>query len=167
MSHTRVHGLLLLFKETVSLYWRLTADAAAIHGAGDLSGPRRTILFALHEQGPQTVAHLARARSQTRQRLQPVINALITDGLLAAVPNPMHLRSPMMVLTADGDTRVRRMLKKEAALLARLRLASSPRELQRAARVLADARETLVKQLPGLLRSAAKKRRPVVNRVTR
>jgi hypothetical protein len=65
-----------LFKETVSLYLRLTSDASAIHGHGALSGPRRTVLTAFAQSGPQTVARLARSRAQSRQRLQPLINGL-------------------------------------------------------------------------------------------
>ncbi len=159
MGNTRTRGLALLFKETVSLYLRLSADAAAIHGAGTLSGPRRTILSALHA-GPQTVSHLARARAQTRQRLQPVVNALVRDGLVEAIPNPMHKRSPLMGLTASGERQVRDILAKEGALLARLRPRSSAAELLKAAAVLHDARETLGKQLPELLRSPPPKARP-------
>ena len=160
MENTRSRGLALLFKETVSLYWRLSADAAAIHGVGTLSGPRRTILSTLHDVGPQTVSHLARARAQTRQRLQPVVNALVRDGLVEAIPNPMHKRSPLMRLTASGKQHVRGILEKEGALLARLRLRSSTTELVKAAAVLRDARETLGEQLPELLRSPPTKGRP-------
>jgi DNA-binding MarR family transcriptional regulator len=160
MADTRAGALLRLFKETVSLYWRLNADSAAIHGVGELSGPRRTILLALHETGPQTVAHLARSRAQARQRLQPVINSLVDDGLVAAQPNPMHKRSPLMVLTTGGERRVRQILKKETALLARLRPASSSPALLAAAAVLQDVRETLRDQLPPLLRGAAPRRKP-------
>ena len=40
-------------------------------------GRVRTILVALAEAGPQTVSRLARARGQARQRIQPLMNALI------------------------------------------------------------------------------------------
>ena len=164
MAKTNVQGLAVLFRETVSLYWRLTADSAAIHGVGELSGPRRTILTGLHETGPQTVAHLARSRAQARQRLQPIINSLIDDGLLTPEPNPVHKRSPLMVLTAKGEKHVRHILATEAALLARLRPASSSSEMLKAAAVLQDVRETLRKQLPELLRGAPTKARPTVRR---
>ncbi len=140
-----------LFKEVVALYLRLTADASAIHGLGELSGPRRTVLTALAGSGPQTVARLARSRAQARQRVQPLVNALIEEGLVEALPNPMHQRSPLIVLTAAGQQRAREMLKAEMVLLAKLRLAASPRELARAAGVLRDVRETLERQLPALL----------------
>jgi len=90
--------LALLFDETVALYLRLTATAAAIYGQGAISGPRRTVLVALARSGPQTVAQLARARAQSRQRLQPLVNHLVREGLLELAENPAHARSPLVVL---------------------------------------------------------------------
>jgi len=66
-----------VFEETVALYHRLTADAAMIHRRGALSGPRRTVLLGLARSGPQSVAHMARTRAQSRQRLQPLVNGLM------------------------------------------------------------------------------------------
>lgn len=144
--------LSLLFKETVSLYWRLSADASAIYGLGDLSGPRRTLLLSLAEGGPQTVARLARGRGQSRQRLQPLVNALLDEGSLLAVANPMHKRSPLIMLTTNGEKRVRDILKTEGALMARLRLATPTRKLTEAAAVLREVRQMLEEQLPALLK---------------
>ena len=101
-------NLFSLFKETVALYHRLTAEASAIHRRGSLSGPRRTVLVALSQSGPQTVARLARTRAQARQRLQPLVHGLIQEGLAKAVENPMHVQSPLIVLTAKGEKEVRR-----------------------------------------------------------
>src|SRR5919109_832728 len=85
-----------LFDEAVALYLRLTALAATMYHHGELSGPRRTLLMALARSGPRTVAHLARARAQSRQRLQPLVNALVDEGLLATEPNPLHKQSPLV-----------------------------------------------------------------------
>jgi DNA-binding MarR family transcriptional regulator len=87
---------------------------------GRLSGPRRTILSAL-AAGPQTVVHLARQRSQSRQRLPPLINALVRDGLMKSVPNPLNQRSPLMALTPEGQRQERNMIAREAAMRARLK----------------------------------------------
>lgn len=142
----------LLFKETVSLYLRLSADASAIYGRGELSGPRRTLLVALASTGPQTAARLARERSQTRQRLQPLVNALVHDGLVEATTNPMHKRSPLLVLTPKGQAHAREIFATERALIARLRLPTSAGDLRRASDVLRRVRETLEAQMPDLLR---------------
>lgn len=147
-----------LFKETVSLYWRLTADASRIHGHGDVSGPRRTILVAL-AAGPQTVSRLARARGQARQRIQPLMNALIRDGLVRAAANPMHRQSPLMALTASGLAQVEEIRAREGALLERLQMQVSAARLHEAATVLEAVRTTLEQQLPALLSASAARRR--------
>lgn len=149
---SRLEELDRVFRQTVLLYWRLTADAAQIHGRGEVSGPRRTILIALSEGGPQTVARLARARAQARQRIQPLVNALIAEGLAAALPNPMHKQSSLITLTAAGEKQVRQMRKREGALLNRLPLKVSSGRLRAAADVLRDIRETLERELPRLLK---------------
>jgi DNA-binding MarR family transcriptional regulator len=151
--------LAVLFHETVALYHRLTAAAAAIHGEGRLSGPRRTLLVALAASGPQTVARLAAARAESRQRLQPLVNALIADGLVAAAANPAHRRSPLMFLTAAGRRQVERIARTEGELRARLTPTSSPRAIAAAAGVLRDVRQTIEGQLPQALAVARKRSR--------
>lgn len=154
----RAAALGALFDEVVALYHRLTADAAAIHGAGARSGPRRTVLAALARSGPQTVAHMARARAQSRQRFQPLVNSLMADGLVEAQPNPVHARSPLIALTAQGRRAVNQMMQTEEGLRTALRPTASPASITRAAAIVRDVRLTLVRQLPPLLR--ARKRRP-------
>lgn len=97
-----------LFDATVGLYLRLSAMSAQLHGGGALSGPRRTVLVGL-ARGPQTVAHMARVRAQSRQRVQPLVNALIRDGLVQALPNPAHKQSALIALTARGRRAVARI----------------------------------------------------------
>ena len=91
------------------VYLRLSALAVKMHGKGPLSGPRRTVLLSLARSGPRTVAQMAREREQSRQRFQPLVNALIADGLLEAVPNPAHRQSPLIALTAKGERAVQRV----------------------------------------------------------
>jgi DNA-binding MarR family transcriptional regulator len=141
-----------LFDETVMLYLRLTALAAAMYGRGELSGPRRTLLMALVRSGPRTVAHLARGRSQTRQRLQPLVNAMIDEGLLATQPNPVHKQSRLVVVTPRGQKRAREIAAREGALREQLRLASSRRRVVDAVEVLRDVRQALERQGPEMLR---------------
>ena len=73
-AHSR--QLAALFDETVRLYLRLSALSTRIHGGGQLSGPRRTVLVGLARGGAQTVAQMARARAQSRQRFQPLVKCL-------------------------------------------------------------------------------------------
>jgi len=151
-----------LFEETVALYLRLSASASAIYRRGAMSGPRRTLLMSLSRSGAQTVAHLARARSQSRQRLQPLVNALIAERLVERLDNPAHKRSPLVVLTPRGERVARQIAATEAALRARLRLRHAPRRLAAAAAVLRDVRAALDHQLRRVLRDyrRARPRRP-------
>jgi DNA-binding MarR family transcriptional regulator len=144
--------LATLFEETVALYHRLTADASTIHRFGPMSGPRRTVLVALARSGPQTVAHMARARAQPRQRFQPLVNGLLVDGLVEARPNPMHERSPLIALTTRGEKTVTQIVETEAALRGRLKLTMSSGRVARAAAVLRDVRLALENQLPKIVR---------------
>ena len=139
-------ALAQLFDAVVTCYLRLSAAAASIYGAGELSGPRRTVLIALARSGPQTVARLARARAQSRQRLQPLVNALIDEGLLRYQPNPAHRQSHLVVVTARGRRAVERMLETEGALRLELRLRHGPRALAAATAVLADVSQALETQ---------------------
>jgi len=148
-----------LFEEVVALYHRLTADAALIYQVGTLSGPRRTVLMTVARSGPQTVAHMARARAQSRQRLQPLVNGLLDQGLVEAQSNPVHERSPLIALTAKGARTVEQMAATESALRARLRPACSPDSLARATAVLRDVRSALEKQLPSLVRDFRRRTR--------
>jgi DNA-binding MarR family transcriptional regulator len=143
----REQELARLFDETVLLYLRLTALAARLHGAGPLSGPRRTVLAGLADSGPQTVAQMARVRAQSRQRFQPLINALIADGLVVATPNPAHRQSPLMVITAKGRRTVARMRAVEAKGRRQMQVAVSARQVAAAAAVLSDVRRDLERVL--------------------
>jgi len=117
-----------VFDATVRLYLRLSALSSQLHGGGALSGPRRTVLVGLSRTGPQTVAQMARARAQSRQRFQPLVNGLRRDGLVTAVPNPAHKQSPLIALTARGRRAVARIHAAErrgrAAVAARIPLAA-------------------------------------------
>jgi|SRR5688500_10351774 DNA-binding MarR family transcriptional regulator len=136
-----------LFDETVRFYLRLSALAAKMHGEGPLSGPRRTVLVSLHRSGPRTVAQLAREREQSRQRFQPLVNALIADGLLVATPNAAHRQSPLIVLTAKGRRTVQRIHAIEQAWRPRLDVTIPQARLTDATAVLREIRSGLERLL--------------------
>lgn len=123
------HEIAALFEETVLLYLRLASWAAKLYGRGDLSGPRRTVLVSLARTGPQTVAQMARSRAQSRQRLQPLVHALIAEDLLKAVPNPAHKQSPLIVLTSRGRRMVDRIHKIEHLWRSRMNIAASTKQI--------------------------------------
>ena len=74
----------------------------------------RAVLEYLDRNGDATVPHIARARRVTRQRIQALVNALMTQDLVEAIDNPASKRSPLITLTQTGATTILDMRKREA-----------------------------------------------------
>jgi DNA-binding MarR family transcriptional regulator len=70
--------------------------------AGQTSA-RWQVLAAI-EQGPATVAHVARLLGLARQSVQRVADVLAKDGLAAYEESPTDLRADLLRLTARGRT---------------------------------------------------------------
>ena len=146
-DHRKPQEVARLLDETVLLYLRLTAFAGQLYGEGHLSGPRRTVLVGLARTGPQTVAQMARTRAQSRQRFQPLVNALVADGLVKTRPNPAHKQSPLIELTARGRRAVARIHRIESRGRARLQLAASTRRIKDAVAVMRDVRAGIEREM--------------------
>jgi len=129
-----------LFEECVLLYLRLMSWASRFYGKGHLSGPRRTVLVTLASSGPQTVAQMARRRAQSRQRFQPLVDALIAEGLLEALPNPAHKHSPLIALTARGRRTVDRVHRIEQMWRSRMRIAAPAQHITQSVEVIREVR---------------------------
>jgi hypothetical protein len=78
-------------------------------------------------------------------------NSLIDEGLLATQPNPLHRQSPLVVLTARGQTLVQEIAAREGALREKLSLASTRHQIVEAVAVLRDVRAALERQTGDLL----------------
>jgi DNA-binding MarR family transcriptional regulator len=143
MNRDGLAALLSLFDETAALFHRLRKLAEEVHGEGDSSAGRRSILRGLDRLGPQTVPQLARARTVSRQRIQVLVNAMLEDGLLAADPNPAHRKSPLLRLTSLGRRCLKGMQEREAELLANAPTGIPPRDIERAAETLRKLRAFL------------------------
>jgi DNA-binding MarR family transcriptional regulator len=83
---------------------------------------------------------MARARRVTRQRIQTLVNSLLSLDLLATRKNPASRRSPLIELTDTGRRTIRAMRRREADAL---RLPLEARALRQAARTLAAVREAV------------------------
>lgn len=138
-----VAALETLFNETVALFLVLRAALERLHGQGSLTAVRRSLLRDLDRLGPQTVPQLARARLVSRQDVQPIVNALVREGLVEFVANPAHRRSPLVRLTAQGKDLLEAMRRREREIAAQLELPGSAQEIERATEVLRAARQAL------------------------
>lgn len=135
-------GLETLVEETVALFHRFTAVAQDLHGQGELTAGKRGVLRGLDRGGPQTVPQMARARPVSRQYIQTLVNLLAAEGHVEFQDNPAHKRSRLVRLTPKGKEFLEAMYHKEAALLAKLDLPVGERDLQSAAVVLKQVRES-------------------------
>ena len=74
----------------------------------------------LMEQGPQSVAQIARARPVARQAVQRMADELAEQGLIEFVENPTHLRAKLARLTAKGKKMMDETMAAELKWAARL-----------------------------------------------
>jgi DNA-binding MarR family transcriptional regulator len=79
----------------------LKAAANQIARPAGQTGARWQVLNAL-DDGPKTVAEIARLKAASRQGVQRIANELLAEGVLAARSNPKHSRYPLVELTAAG-----------------------------------------------------------------
>ncbi len=126
--------------ETIALFHRLRWVAEQIYGAEGRGTARRGILRGLLRYGPQTVPVLAKARSVTRQNVQPVVDALLADGLVELAQNPAHARSRLVRITARGEALVREMDAIDARVLRSAGAGLVASDLETTARTLAALR---------------------------
>ncbi len=130
-----------LVDETVRLYRRLNLVAEEVHEKGEMSGGLRGILRTLKKEGAQTVPHLARSKSVSRQHIQVLVNRLIEEGFVALRPNPAHKRSPLLCLTSLGEKIVNQMGIREAKLMSQADLGLTDEIMTEAAHSLRIIRE--------------------------
>lgn len=126
--------------ECIVLADRLVWLAEHIHGEEGRGAVRRGVLRGLVRFGPQTVPSMARARSVSRQSLQPVVDALVREGLVRRAPNPRHRRSPLYEATPAAAALVARLDASDGRVLGAVRKGLSPDALRLTAETLARVR---------------------------
>src|SRR5579872_2061544 len=92
----------LLIREILFSFFRLNATGERLFaGIGQTPG-KVSLMRTLMEQGPQSVAQIARSRPVARQAVQRMADELAEQGLLEFVENPTHRRAKLARLTAKG-----------------------------------------------------------------
>jgi DNA-binding MarR family transcriptional regulator len=84
----------------------ITAAGESLARVGGQTLARWVILDAL-EEGPATVAEIARRRGIARQAVQRVADLLVRDGLAAYTPNPRHRRAKLLQPSPRGREALR------------------------------------------------------------
>jgi DNA-binding MarR family transcriptional regulator len=72
-------------------------------GVGLTSARWKVIGVIALANGGVTVPAIGRALGQSRQAVQRITNVMKEDGLLCYQPNPRHQRSPLVMLTDQGQ----------------------------------------------------------------
>lgn len=85
---------------------------------------------------PSTTPQIAARMGVTRQGAQKQLNALVEAGLMEVRPNPLHKRSPLYLLTQQGQTAFDAMDKRWRAHAARTAASFDDAELDTALKVL-------------------------------
>ena len=122
--------------ETVALYHWLAWVSEQIYGEDGRGAARRWTLRRLKRDGPQTVPKLARIRAVRRQSLQPVVDALASEGLVELLENPAHARSELVALTDRGADLVARMDRVDDRVLRAVGRGLAERDLETTAATL-------------------------------
>jgi DNA-binding MarR family transcriptional regulator len=120
----KVNGLLLATGDHLAAVEGLTSARWQVLGAVALA------------REPVPVPRIARRMGLTRQSVQASVNRLVDDGMLAAVPNVEHARSPLFALTASGGATYERLAAAQQDWIGGLTTDLSAAELRTASRVL-------------------------------
>jgi len=98
---------------------QMLAAGEQLTGPVGLTVARWQVLGAVLRR-PLNASGIAREMGISRQAVQRVANRLIDDGLLQALPNPAHNRSPLLSATDAGVAAVRKIAPQQADFSIRL-----------------------------------------------
>jgi DNA-binding MarR family transcriptional regulator len=132
-----------LLLELAYTYFRLRAEGdRRARGVGQSTG-RLGVLRSLADEGPRTVAQIARARPVARQGVQRLADALAAEGLVEYLPNPDHRRSMLLRLTPRGARAYQVLRQGQRAFAEELTRGLPERELRRCTAILRTLRARL------------------------
>ncbi len=132
-----------LVRELPFAYFRLRAAGDELAARAGQTTGKWGLMRSLAEDGPRTVAQLARSRPVARQWVQRLANELAAQGLIEFAHNPNHRRSKLMVLTRKGERILERMEASLAAWSAEMSHGFDERSVRAAVSALRRLREEL------------------------
>jgi DNA-binding MarR family transcriptional regulator len=101
-EHPSALAMDLMIREILFSYFRLNAIGERMFGPHGVTPGKVSLMRSLLEEGPQSVAQLARARPVARQGVQRMADELEAAGLIEFVENPSHRRAKLATLTVGG-----------------------------------------------------------------
>jgi DNA-binding MarR family transcriptional regulator len=123
---------------------RFTASRNALLSGFGMTGPRLRLMKMIRlRREPRTVSQLARAIGMSRQTLQATVRDLAAAGFVNLEENAFHRRAPIVVLSAEGEVCLDRLLQIEQRWVADLTRGFSERLLAQTEWVIRCLRERL------------------------
>jgi len=124
------------------LHGAVLAAGDRLSGEVGLSSSLWQVLGALKDV-PRTVSQIGRLMGLTRQSVQRSVNIMKEDGLVELVRNPDHQTSPLIRMTAKGESAYQKVMRLQVAWSNGLGEQLKVDELKVATRVLRTLLETL------------------------
>jgi DNA-binding MarR family transcriptional regulator len=136
----------LLIRDILFCYFRLNAGGERMFAAVGQTPGKVSLMRSLREEGPQSVAQLARTRPVARQGVQRMADELSAEGLIEFVPNPSHRRAKLARLTTRGQLLMEKAMAGELRWAARLAHNFSEREIETTRDVIRRLKQILGEQ---------------------
>ncbi len=124
-------------------YFRLKAVGDRMVARLGQSTAKWGLMRTLHDEGPHTVAQIARSRPVARQWIQHLADGLEGEGFVEFIDNPAHKRAKLMRLTAKGEKILHQMVRREAQWARRTAAAFDLRALRTTCATLRKLRDVL------------------------
>ncbi|MFY0681175.1 MAG: winged helix-turn-helix transcriptional regulator [Thalassovita sp.] len=134
---TKAQSMTQLIRQVRTCFNLLRTLAENLAADLDVNPSMRAIIQSLSESGPSTVPDLARERGTSRQHVQTVINALLDQGHVQRKDNPEHKRSPLYLLSTQGDAVYSEIQRRETDPMKDLTDAMEQADIAAASEVLA------------------------------
>ena len=125
----RSRALYQVIRNIRSNFHQLKALGDELHGNRGITAAMRAVMESLAEAGEQTVPHMARTKSVSRQHIQVNVDALGKAGLVRIRNNPGHKRSPFISLTGKGRSTFASMCRREEVPLEQIAKEFTVKEL--------------------------------------
>jgi DNA-binding MarR family transcriptional regulator len=136
----------LLIRDILFCYFRLNASGERMFAAVGQKPGKVSLMRSLKEEGPQSVAQLARSRPVARQGVQRMADELSAAGLIEFVANPSHRRAKLARLTTRGRVLMEKAMAGELRWTARLAHNFSAREVETTRDVIRRLKQILGEQ---------------------
>lgn len=136
MNDDETKAFLALWASVRGLFHRMSQVAGDLHASAGINGATRGLLEKLMAEGPRGVPELARQGGVSRQHVQVMVNGLLAAGLVEALENPAHRRSPRIAVSAAGREAYKLLRLREGAALSRVAPGASAAEMEAATHIL-------------------------------